>query len=101
MMSTIYYGEIREEKMKSWKTNDNPYEILAGNNEIHRLGGWDFLSHSKEIFDEEVQVDWGSFAYKCTKAQLERLVELTHCQIENMDNLKDEVIYGIIFIEDY
>lgn len=44
MMSTIYYGEIREEKMKSWKTNDNPYEILVENNEIHRLGGWDFLS---------------------------------------------------------
>lgn len=29
MISTIYYGEIREEKMKNWKMNDKLYEILV------------------------------------------------------------------------
>ena len=74
MMSSIFYGEIKEDRLNTWKENKNPYDILADNKWIERLGGWDFLFIVDELFTDCVQVDWGSFAYKCTK---EQLVELT------------------------
>ena len=66
MMSSIFYGEIKEERLNSWSENENPYDILKENNRINSLSGWDFLEVAKKLFTEEVQVDWGSFAYKCT-----------------------------------
>lgn len=43
MMSSIFYGEIKEDRLNTWKENKNPYDILVDNNRIERLGGWDFL----------------------------------------------------------
>lgn len=64
MMSSIFYGEIKEDRLNTWKENKNPYDILADNNRIERLGGWDFLFIADELFTDCVQVDWGSKAKK-------------------------------------
>lgn len=101
MMSVIYYGEIRSDKLETWGSNKEPHEILVSNIEIHRLGGCDFLQHAKHIFSDEVQVDWGSFAYKCTKDQLSELAQITKCEIPKLDCLDETIIYGIVFIECY
>lgn len=101
MMSSIFYGEIKEDRLKTWKENKNPYDILTDNNRIERLGGWDFLFIADELFTDCVQVDWGSFAYKCTKAQLIELMEKTYCKISDVEFLNQNQIYGIIFIEEY
>ena len=60
MMSSIFYGEIKEDKLKTWSENRNPHDILVENNRVERLGGWDFLFIAKDLFTDEVQVDWGS-----------------------------------------
>ena len=100
MMSSIFYGEIKEERLNSWSENENPYDILKENNRINSLSGWDFLEVAKKLFTEEVQVDWGSFAYKCTKDQLRKLRQKTHCEIEKFEQLDTDQIYGIVFIEE-
>ena len=28
MMSSIFYGEIKEERLKNWTANGNPYDII-------------------------------------------------------------------------
>lgn len=99
MMSSIFYGKIKEEKLASWTENKNPYDILESNNRVEKLGGWEFLSYSKTLFSDEVQVDWGSFAYKCTKKQLQELVDITHCEIE-FSLLEEDKNLGIVFIEE-
>ena len=93
-------GEIKEDRLNTWKENKNPYDILADNNRIERLGGWDFLFIADELFTDCVQVDWGSFAYKCTKEQLIDLTRKTKCVISGIELLKPEKIYGIVFIEE-
>ena len=90
MMSSIFYGEIKEDRLNTWKEN----------NRIERLGGWDFLFIADELFTDCVQVDWGSFAYKCTKEQLIELTRKTKCAISGIELLKPEKIYGIVFIEE-
>lgn len=34
MMSSIFYGEIKEDRLNMWKENKNPYDIFADNNRI-------------------------------------------------------------------
>ena len=49
---------------------------------------------------QQKQVDWGSYAYQCTKEQLEKLMEQTGCEIDKMNELASEKIYGIVFVEE-
>lgn len=100
MLSSIYYGEIKKEKLESWNTNNNPYEILEENNRVYKLCGWKFLDLANKLFTDEKQVDWGSFAYKCTKEQLQELIVQTKCSIEKIEELESGKIYGIVFVEE-
>lgn len=100
MMSSIFYGEIKEDKLKTWSENRNPYDILVENNRVERLGGWDFLFIAKDLFTDEVQIDWGSFAYKCTRKQLQKLVSEMKCEIPKIQELDPDKVYGIVFIEE-
>ena len=94
MMSSIFYGEIKEDKLKTWFENRNPYDILVENNRVERLGGWDFLFIAKDLFTDEVQVEWGSFAYKCTRKQLQKLVSEMKCEIPKIQELDADKVYG-------
>lgn len=101
MMSAIYFGKIKDEKLGTWQSNSNPYDILVENEEIHKIGGWDFLDYANEFFSDKVQVDWGSFAYKCTGRQVKDLVNKYKCEIESLNVIDADESYGIIFIELY
>ncbi|NLG05574.1 MAG: hypothetical protein GX567_17385 [Clostridia bacterium] len=101
MMSSIYYGKIKEERLATWQDNSEPYDILVDNHEIHRVGGWSFLDYANANFSDKVQVDWGSFAYKCSGKQLKKFQRKTLCEIEKIENVNDEEIYGVVFIELY
>ena len=37
---------------------------------------------------------------QCTKEQLEKLMEQTGCEIDKMNELTSEKIYGIVFVEE-
>ena len=100
MLSSIYYGEIQSDKLVSWNENKDPYNILVENNRVYKLGGWEFLDIANKLFDNEKQVDWGSFAYRCTKEQLAKLMEQTGCEIDKINELASEKIYGIVFVEE-
>lgn len=101
MMSEIYYGKVKKDKVVTWNENNNPYDILEERLSVNKLGGWDFLEKTNEIFSDKHQVDWGSFAYRCTKEQLLLLKEQTNCEIENIDMWDAEAEYAIVFIELY
>ena len=100
MLSSIYYGEIQSDKLVSWNENKDLYNILVENNRVYKLGGWEFLDIANKLFDNEKQVDWGSYAYQCTKEQLEKLMEQTGCEIDKMNELASEKIYSIVFVEE-
>ncbi len=100
MLSSIFYGEIKSDRLETWAENQEPYDILVENNRVYKLGGWDFLAVAKELFSEERQVDWGSFAYQCTREQLEIMIAQTGCVIEKINDFVPEKIYGIVFVEE-
>ena len=99
MMSDIYYGKIKTDRIATWTKNNDPYDILENKIRVNRLGGWDFVDKAKVLFTDETQVDWGSFAYKCNQEQLRQLVEQTKCEIDGLDDMDATAEYGIVFIE--
>lgn len=101
MMCGIYYGKLKAERKNTWNENSNPYDILKERFSVRGLSGWDFLSKADKIFSDKHQVDWGSFAYRCTKEQLLLLQEQTNCEVENIELYEENAAYAVVFIEMY
>jgi hypothetical protein len=40
MMSDIYYGTVKPEKLATWESNKDPYDILENKISFVRAGGW-------------------------------------------------------------
>lgn len=98
----IFYGEISDEGKSVWNGIEvSPFNILVVNNHIEYRGGWtDFLSWTKRNLHNEVSVDWGSMAWKCTGKDLQNLKEnRPNCEIESYDWINSEKEYGVVFIE--
>ena len=87
--------------LASESTNMDPFDILREKREIHKLDALKFLRTAEQLFTDQIQVDWGSFTYRCTKEQLKLLQTKTGCVIEGLDAMNTDAEYGIIFIEIY
>ena len=94
----IKAGTIKPEKLITWNDNDEPFDILDNCTDIERINWIEFLSAARKLFTDEVQVDWGSFAFKATKEQLKKLTEEYKARIEGLADLPDENL-GVVFIE--
>ena len=98
----VYYGEITEENIINWSTCEKPYAILKKNNPISGiLPYWDeSLSWADTHFSDRIQVDWGSFAWKCCGQDLlEFNRAFPKTQIDGIDGIDRERLYGVVFIE--
>ena len=98
MVYKIMVGTIKPEKLQTWNENKEPFDILDERKEIEQINWIEFLSAARRLFTEEVQVDWGSFAFKATKEQLKQLTAEYRATIDNLDNFPDESL-GVVFIE--
>ena len=98
MVYEIKVGVIKPDKLETWKENSEPFDILDDWKDIKLINWIDFLQMARRIFTDEVQVDWGSFAYKATKEQLRQLMEEYNAEIEDLDDLPDANL-GVVFIE--
>lgn len=99
MQYYIDYGEIKEENQKHWTELSEPFEILTWRESLHTHDWVRFLSDARECFSDEVTVDWGSYAWKATKAQLLSWACRSGNSIDNREQLKDGITYGVVFIE--
>lgn len=73
-MWACYYGEISDSYLENWaphtvspdQKEPDVFDVLAWRHEImYRLN----TKVANECFDDEIQVDWGGWAYRFTKAQ--------------------------------
>lgn len=97
MVSDIYYGLIKEDRLDSCESNKNPYDILENKIRIN-VGGWDFL-FKDEILRERTKVDLGSFAYKATYDELVQLGKALNCEIPELDESNKDTEFGVVIIE--
>jgi hypothetical protein len=99
MMSDIYYGTVQPEKLATWESNKDPYDILENKISFIRAGGWDFLDKADKFLRDKTQVDWGSFAYKASYQELIALRKSLDCEIPDLEKCGEDTEFGVVFIE--
>ena len=114
MMCSAYFGELSEERKANWHHNDkNPYGVLTSPISLERKGH-ELLYVGNKYFHDRIQVDWGSFAWKCTPEEIRRflndnkttlpwLIEDDEDMIEKVEAYISErgnVAYGVVFVEE-
>ena len=110
-MWACYLGEISESYQHTWKPHTvsedqevpDVFDVLTEDRMkiCYRL---DMPAAAKYLSDC-IQVDWGGWAYKATKAQMEEYNRYASDQYlipeAVIDSLKDNHVYGIIDVEMY
>lgn len=114
MMCSAYFGRLSENRKLKWDNGeDNPYAVLESMICLEGKGH-DVLCAGSNYFKERIQIDWGSFAWKCTseeicrflcdyKSSLSWLVEseeelLKKIEAYIVENANEE--FGVVFIEE-
>lgn len=99
MVSDIYYGKLSDYAKKHWYDMKDPFNVLEWQ-EVIKMGSLDFLLVTKDNFTDQVQLDWGSFAWKCSKAALICFFVTHKLSCEIIDKLDENDEYGVVFIEE-
>ena len=114
MMCSAYFGELCEERKKNWHCDGtNPYEVLVAPVTLERKGH-KLLDVGNKYFHDRIQVDWGSFAWKCNAEEIIRFLEenkdtlpwLVKDEEEILENVRNyvsergNVDYGVVFVEE-
>ena len=99
MICTAYFGELNDVRKNNWKNDDkNPYAVLNMPIILERKGQA-LLYEGDRYFHDKIQIDWGSFVWKCTKKQLEMFQEKEKVEIPGLTKLSEGTNYGVVFIE--
>lgn len=101
MVFRVYYGEISESRKENWDNGEeNPYDVLVSNKKISGYDWMSFFAIARTYLKEEIQIDWGSFAWKGCKSDILKLKKDWHAKLEDETFLKEDVEYGVVFIEE-
>lgn len=100
MMYYAYYGELSEAYRKDWNNDaENPFQVLTWHKNIEAPHWTAFLAEARALFRDEIQIDWGSFAWKADKAALLKMDQCHGFCVESAATLQSELEYGVVFIE--
>lgn len=98
-MYEIMVGEISEERKVNWKnTSVKPEEVL--DKIIFRCKcRMSTLSSAADSFRNEVQLDWGSFAWKARKKELLKFFKKYGYPKELLSDLDTVKTYGVVYVD--
>lgn len=94
MLCDAYFGELQPD----WKKKKDPSEVLKTKIPVYR-GAHDLLSKGSRYFTEETQIDWGSFAWKCTKEEMDRFIKEEDVTFQKDPVFEDGKEYGMLFLD--
>ena len=102
-MTNLFCGELSEEWEKNWGAGNEPFDVLKKMICIDGFfpseHGW---SWTNKYCTDEVQVDWGSWAWKCKgRALIELNGNSSSSHDEMLEALDPEKTYGVVLIEIY
>lgn len=101
MLYRIYYGEISKTRKENWDNGEtNPYAVLEWTKNISIYDWVAFLGTARKYFADEIQIDWGSFAWKAKMQDILNLKRDLYANVEGEKELKADTEYGVVFIEE-
>lgn len=101
-MYRIEIGIISPARMNNWYSDDdNPYDVIEGKAMYSRSCNIYGITDCQKCLREEVQIDWGSWAFKADRKELEKLFKTLHWGFGLLDKrLEDYKEYAVVFIEE-
>lgn len=103
MKYSIYCGLISSSRKENWDNGDtDPYSVIEGNTyEITCMNWMKFLSVAKACLKDQIQIDWGSFAWKGYKKDIDNLIAAMGSDIlQSPKYLSSQHEYAVVFIEE-
>lgn len=99
LMYEIIIGELSEERKVGWKELDvDPDEVLEKTlfRSQCRMGT---LSSAADSFRNEIQLNWGSFAWKAKKKDLIKFFKKHKYPKDILSDLDSVKTYGVVYID--
>ena len=99
-MYKFVVGTISQQRKENWFCkNDNPYAVWEGAALVERtccIGSWCIAS---EHLRDQVNVDWGSIAWRGTREEITELFAACNLQSDGLEQLQENTDYAVVFIE--
>lgn len=101
-MYRIEIGKISKAREQNWHLNDeNPYEVIEGKAMYSRSCDIYGINDCQKCLRDEVQIDWGSWAFKANREELEALFKTLQWGFGLLNKrLVDGEDYAVVFIEE-
>lgn len=101
-MYSISIGKISRAREKNWYLDDeNPYEVIEGKAMYSSSCDIYGIMDCQECLRDKAQIDWGSWAFRADRKELEELFKRRHWGFELLNKrLEDGKDYAVVFIEE-
>ena len=98
-MYKMIVGEIGSMRKEKWDLkNDNPYAVWDGKPFAAENCRISALSSADYCLRNQVDVDWGSVAWKGNAREIGRLFEAERLDASGLKDLKPEKDYAVLFL---
>lgn len=98
-MYKILFGIISRQRRQNWrKGDDNPYNVLD-ECIYEQECSMGTLPSAGKAFRDEVQIDWGSYAWKARKREINRFFRRKGYPKEVLDRFDSKEEYGVVYID--
>ena len=99
-MYRIHVGRISEARKRNWyMKDDNPYAVTEGKLINEGSCTIDGIHACMKHLRDEVQIDWGSWAYKGNRQEIKALYRDLRWRCEVPDDIIPDEDYAFVFIE--
>ncbi len=99
-MYEIKIGEITNEAKKNWHSAyKNDIQIIEDKICEYQCN-MSTLEIASKCFHDEIQLDWGKFAWKGRKTEIKVFFKITGYNKKILDKIKPRKEYGIVYIDD-
>ena len=101
-MYRISIGEISKDRVKNWNLgDDNPYAVIKGKAMYSKTCDIYGIMDCQKYLRDKIQIDWGSWAFKADRKELEDLFKRRNWGFGLLDKrLENGKDYAVVFIEE-
>ncbi len=98
-MYKILFGIISSKRRRNWNDRDeDPYKVLD-ECLYERECSIGTLPSAGKAFRDEVQIDWGSYAWKAKKREIRRFFRRKGYPEEVLEKFDSDEEYGVVYID--
>ena len=98
----IRIGEIAPEYQGNWTSAEDPFDIIPGIAINFCVSICEGMCAAREHLHDEYQVDWGSWAWRGTKEEIEKVVSESWPNLDiSLEKLEVGKEYAFVYIEMY